>query len=135
MLGKKFDRQAVNQPIKARSRNDIMEAVEWLLNVAASPPLDIQFTSAGPLIRYAGPQPILHGKTNGAITARSGTTMGTGMVSPYQNDAGTLRALTGLPDVQVWNDLGGAVATGVYVKYALVDEEYTLITADCSGVA
>jgi hypothetical protein len=73
-------------------------------------------------------------KTTSAITARSGTTMGTGTVKFESSPGGTLADAAGSNiSRDVRSILGNPVPSGAYGYVAWVNGEWHLISADCSG--
>jgi hypothetical protein len=68
----------------------------------------------------------LLGKANGAITARSGTTPGTGNMEIWCNLAGTLTD-AGFADITVKNLLDTSAASGAYVEATLIGNDWLLL--------
>lgn len=67
--------------------------------------------------------------TTSTITARSGTTMGSGTADLYYRAGTTLTTTT--QSVTVRSQFGTSVASGVRIYVAWIDEGYEMIAADC----
>lgn len=74
-------------------------------------------------------------KTTGTISARSGETMGSGQANFYSARAAALSLCLGNASVKVYSKSGASIPSGVRGVVAWVDEQWELISADCSGVA
>lgn len=73
------------------------------------------------------------GKTSGAISARSGTTMGTGSVVRYKlvKVGSTVTLTTTSVTVSVWNYSGTSIADAKYCAVREVDGVPVVISAEC----
>jgi len=68
-----------------------------------------------------------HAKTSGTVTARSGTTLGTGSVDLLEDDLTT----TGVT-ITAKNTFSQSIASGTYcIVLLLASGDYTIISADC----
>lgn len=130
----KLPRQQAGQPIVARTINQIAASAEWSAKIKADPPLAIINTGAGPLLRLAGPIfGVYIGITDGTITARSGTTPGSGNVK-IQTWNGTALADLGVdvPVLSISSTTGG-IPTGTYCVVLRIMGAYWMITVDCGN--
>ena len=91
------------------------------IDSASSPPTITVLGSGG------GPQIAL---SSSSITARSGTTLGSGTVTPYQID-GTTLAATGADDYTVYNFSGTAIATAKYLVVTVINGVKVVTSVEC----
>lgn len=68
-------------------------------------------------------------KADSGVTARSGTTPGSGTVSIWCNVSGTLTDTT--MDVTAYNMSGGAVASAAYIQIKLIGGQWWVDVEDC----
>ncbi len=78
----------------------------------------------------AGGAPLVRAKTTSTVTARSGTTAGSGSATIYYRDGTTLTA-TAVTGQTVYNQFGTSVASGTYIWVSYVDDGFELISSDC----
>jgi hypothetical protein len=130
----KLPRQQAGQPIVARTINQIAASAEWSAKIKADPPLAIINTGAGPLLRLAGPIfGVYIGITDGTITARVGTSPGSGNVKIQTWNGSALADLgVDVPVLSISSTTGG-IATGVYVIVLRILGAYWLISVDCAN--
>jgi hypothetical protein len=130
----RLPRQKAGQPITARAMNRTTEAAEWATKIGASWPLGIISTVGGPFLRYLGQIFGAYvGVTDGTITARSGTTPGTGNVTLYGWNGSALVSIG--QDVVVWSisSTTGGIPTGTYCIVLRIYDAYWLISVDCGN--
>lgn len=136
----KLPRQQAGQPIVARTINRIAGAAEWASRIKADPPLAIISTGAGPLLRLAGP---LFGVyivvTSGTITARSGTTPGSGTAIVQTWNGTVLANLQSasstnvtIPVLSISSTTGG-IPTSTYCVALRIAGAYWIISVDCGN--
>jgi hypothetical protein len=68
--------------------------------------------------------------TTSAVTARVGTTMGSGSFQFVNSAGGTLTTLAGVGTFTGYNDNKNGWASGVYCKVVFMDGQWEFITAD-----
>jgi hypothetical protein len=124
------------QQILAGPIEVLRKAVEWLTTktvVSVTAPLQMRETPGGTTLSLIPQFDRTVGVTSSAFTARSGTTQGSGTFTPYYSSGGVLTVRgAALPAL---NFTGSTIATGVPMIAILVDSEWQIISADCSGVA
>jgi hypothetical protein len=125
-------RQKPNEPIEARTLRMTAEAAEWASRIKANSPLAIQATGAGPLLRLAGMLFSVYIATaNGTITARSGTTPGSGNAT-LQTWNGTVLASLGIDmPVKNFSAATGGISTGKYLVILKIMGAYWVISVEC----
>jgi hypothetical protein len=102
----KIEKPIPGAPIKAGDMAKATEACEWTSRIRANPPLAIESTAGGPLLRWAGQVlSIWLIKTTSAITARDGTTPGSGTAKLHLFDGTDLIDLD--DERTVYNFAGG----------------------------
>jgi hypothetical protein len=110
----------------------VCAAIERANNLSASPPVMLQTNPEGMHFtarRYPGE--IRHAKTTSTITARATATLGTGNADLYNNKAGVLTIEAPTNNVDVVNWTGVSIATTTWVLIAVIDGEWTVVSADC----
>jgi hypothetical protein len=132
MFSRNLPRQAANQPIAAKTINDIADAAEYASRLTSSDSIDIHSSSLGPILQDARPQPLFYAKTLGLISARSGTTLGSGDVDLGYNNQGVF-ASRKVPAIKAYSIFGSAISAGVIVFICRVEGQWTIIAGDCSG--
>mgnify|MGYP000098896992 FL=1 len=73
---------------------------------------------------------LIRAKTTGTISARSGTTAGSGTADIWKRSGSTL-STTSVTGVTVYNQYGSSVASGKYIWVSRVDDGYELISSEC----
>jgi predicted membrane protein len=84
------------------------------------------------------PGPVYHALTTSSVTARSGTTMGSGTFQLYLDNGATTGVMlvsAGLPDQTGYSISGTAWNTNVWCLVCRVNDRWKFITADCSGAS
>jgi hypothetical protein len=128
------DKQQVNKPIAARTLRTMAETCDWATRIQASSPLSIMSVAGGPLLRVAGALfSIYIVVTDGTITARSGTTPGSGTVFTTTWNGSVLTTTTNTFTVYNISSTTGGIATGVYGVMVKIMGSYWLITLDCGN--
>jgi len=123
--------------IGARDLNKLLDAIErCIINPGQSSGLDISQSQGGTSLRVRPPTNRYLGVTSGTITARSGTTPGTGTVTLYlySTSAGTVG--TSGVNVTVYNfsSTTGGIATSTYVWVEQdVDGNWWITSVDCGN--
>lgn len=128
------EKQKPGKPIVARTLRQMAETCDWATRIQADPPLSIQSTAAGATLRLAGYLfGVFIGKTDGTITARSGSTPGSGNVK-IQTWNGTALADLGI-DVAVLNisSTTGGIVDAQYCIVLRIMGAYWIITLDCGN--
>lgn len=82
------------------------------------------------LVSLLSPIVTLLGKASGSITARSGTTVGTGSMEIWYNNAGTLTD-AGFSDITVKNLSASAVTSGGYIQAKWIGSDWFVDFEDC----
>lgn len=118
------DNPAANQAIE-----EIVAAIERAANVVARPPIVIERLGTSTVIGYTSKPPYVIGKSSGTISARSGTTPGSGSVVLYFDNSGTLTASG--ETITVKNLSSTATSSGVWVGCAYDGIDYWLDWEDC----
>jgi hypothetical protein len=134
LWGRNHRKQKGGQPIMASTLRQLAETCDTVSRITADPPLEIVNTGGGMLLRLAGPLFGVHiGVTNGAITARSGGTPGTGNVT-IQTWNGTALASLGV-DVKAYSisSTTGGIPSGTYCIVLRICGSYWLISVDCGN--
>ncbi len=131
---KKHDYPAPGKPIVARDLRRVAQTADMVSQLRADAPLSVQVGFSGILIRYLGQ---VFGAyiavTSGTITARSGTTPGTGNVTPYGWDGTSLVTMgTTIPVYSISSTTGG-IPTNTYCIVLKIFGAYWIITADCGN--
>jgi len=73
---------------------------------------------------------LIRAKTTGTISARSGTTSGSGTADIWTR-SGTTLSVTSVTGVTVYNQYNSSVASGKYIWISRVDDGYELISSEC----
>lgn len=115
---------AANQAIE-----EIVTAIERAANLVARPPIVIERLGASTVIGFTSKPQYVIGKSNGAISARSGTTPGSGDVDLYFDDGGTLTASG--ETITVKNLSSTGTSDDVWVGCAYDGIDYWLDWEDC----
>jgi hypothetical protein len=130
-------KQKPDKPIEARTLRMLAETCDWISRIKVTPPLELTTFGGGPLIRFAG---VAGGQvaytTSGGITARSGTTAGTGSVYLVATtlSSGVCTLTTASEETTVYNFSGasGGIAGG---KYCWVEQEpgglWFVVSSEC----
>jgi hypothetical protein len=127
------------QKILAGPIEVMRKAVEWVVSktiVGVAAPLQLRETPGGSTISLIEMPAVFDrtiGVTSSAFLARSGATQASGTVTPYKAVAAALSS-RGEGTVTAYNFTGGTIATGVPVIMLLIDGQWQIISADCSGV-
>jgi hypothetical protein len=87
------------------------------------PPQRAQRGGRGGGLRYA--------KTTSTITARSGSTVGTGSADLYHLEGSTLTVDSPTTNVTLKSAFGTSVASGAWVILEFISGEWGLVSADC----
>ena len=127
---KRLQKVRPGDPINASDWNALIEMVlRNDIKVSAGCGLNISKTSNGTLISVPPRYNQRLAKTSSTISARSGTTAGTGTVTPQKFD-GTTIADSGYPDITVYLFSSSAsIASGKYCWIAQDLDGYWWITA------
>ncbi len=128
----RLPRQKAGHPIRARTINRIAETAEQISKFRVCPPLSLNMSAAGLMLRYLGP---LFGVyivlTDGSgISARSSTTPGTGNVI-IQTWNGTVMASSAGPKLPVRNWNVQAIGASKYGVVLLIYGSYWAIAFEC----
>jgi hypothetical protein len=126
--------QAPGKPIAAQTLRLTTEAAEWATRIRADAPLKVISTGFGPLIRYAGPIFGAYVAVSGGISARSGSTPGSGTATIQTWTGSTLADMTGsgaTPTVLNISSATGGIASGKYMILLKISGTYWVITAEC----
>jgi hypothetical protein len=131
---KTLTKQKAGDPITARSLRETAEVAEWAGKIRAESPLAVISSGAGPLLRLAGPLFGAYvGVTNGTISARSGSTPGSGNVTIQTWNGTALASLNiDVPVLYISSTTGG-LASGVYVILLKIYGRYWIIAVDCAN--
>ncbi len=128
-----------NQPITAKWARQLQDlVVRNSLDVSACTGLDIHQTSGGTVIAVDEstlPKLTVGKVDGGGITARVGTTPGTGTVSFYQlNDSGVLEDSGDGDTVYSISSTTGGIPSGTYVMCEQdVNDDYWVVSVDCGN--
>ncbi len=127
--------QQPGKPISAQTLRLTTEAAEWATRIRADAPLKVISTGFGPLIRYMGP---IFGAyvavSSGTITARSGSTPGTGSAVIQTWNGTTLANMAGSGATVTAKNISsatGGITTGKYMIILKISGTYWVITAEC----
>lgn len=115
---------AANQAIE-----EIVTAIERAANLVARPPIVIERLGSSTVIGFTSKPQYVIGKSSGTISARSGTTPGSGSVVLYFDNSGTLTASG--ETITVKNLSSTATSSGVWVGCAYDGIDYWLDWEDC----
>lgn len=126
----------VGDPIRADFLAQLAEACGLASGAGAAAPLSLQSTAAGPTMRYGGPIFGAYvGITTSTITARSGTTLGSGTVKIQSVNGTTTSDLGGGTPISVTayniSASTNTIASGKYVILMRIGGRYFIITAEC----
>lgn len=128
----KHKQQLPGKPISARTLRRMAQTCDWVAQVKAEPPLSVSTSFNGILFRYIGMLfSVYIAVTDGTITARSGSTPGTGNVT-LQTWNGTALASLGI-DKPVFNfsSTTGGIPTGKYCVILRICGSYWIISTEC----
>lgn len=128
----RLPRVRAGDPLSAAAWNALVDALNRnRLLLGQDSGIDAQYTPFGTALRAtAGGQAMTLALTSSAITARSGTTAGTGTATPKKFD-GTTISSTGEADLTVYNFSAatGGIASGLYVWLAADPDGYYWVTS------
>lgn len=99
-----------------------------VVRVSPGGELEARRTPSGTLIHLARYHCLFAGVTSGTITARSGSTPGSGSVVLYHLRPGSLAATK---TVTAYSVSGDSIAGSTYVTVGLVDGYYLILSVDC----
>ena len=123
------------QPLSARALRHMAETADWLNRVRVNPPLEIVSGAGCPTLRYAGPVYEAYiAVTTSTVTARSGTTPGSGQADLYGWNGTTLVPIAaGSVNFTVYNFSGtaGGIASGKYCVVQRIQGAYWIISVEC----
>jgi hypothetical protein len=120
MTGKTIQEPRPGDPITASWAASLVRFIRRnAINPIASPGLDVTQTADGTTIRLRNTPNRFVAKTSGGITARSGTTPGTGSVQVYDFDGSAL-ASDGSATVTVYSFSGTAIDAS---KYCWIEQD------------
>jgi len=129
----KIAQQEKGQPISAEALRHAGESLDWLVGIQVSPPLEMLSTANGPLIRYPGMLfEVYIGITSTAITARSGSTPGSGRVAIQTWNGVVLQPLA--TDAVIAFNISSnpaGIAGGKYCIILKIAGSYFIITSEC----
>jgi hypothetical protein len=132
---KRHKKQEPGEIIEARTLRELAETADATSQIQADPPLGIVAGTGGYFLRYIGPIFGAYIATaSGTITARSGSTPGTGTVVLQTWNGTALAAMTGPGatwPVKNWNSASGGVASGKYCVILKIYGVYWVINAEC----
>lgn len=130
---RRHHKQKPGYPIQARTLGQMAETCDWASQIQANPPLAIMSTINGPLLRLAGMLfSVYIAETTTTVSARSGSTPGSGTVQLQTWNGTVLAALSGAtPTVYNWNSASGGVATGKFCIILRIAGSYWLLVAEC----
>jgi hypothetical protein len=135
-LGKNHPRPKKGGPMLAADFVSIAETCDWISRLSVSPPLELASIGGGPRIRMAPFSGAELAISNGTISARSGTTAGTGFIY-YVYDmvaSGVCTLQTGTNSTAVFNYSGtaGGIPTGKYCWLATTPNgNLFVVSAEC----
>jgi hypothetical protein len=132
--GKIHKKQVGGQPIMASTLRQLADTCDTVSRLTADPPLEIVNTGGGMMLRLAGMLFSVYIVTaNGTITARVGTTPGTGNAT-IQTWNGTALASLGV-DKKVYSisSTTGGIPTGTWGIMLRICGSYWFITLDCGN--
>lgn len=125
----KIASQKPGQVISAQDLRHAGETLDWLSNIQAAPPLEILSTANGPLLRYPGMLFEAYiAITTSTITARSGSTPGTGTAKVETWNGSALADLGGPVSFTVYSVLPAPIASGAYVNILRIAGNYWIVT-------
>lgn len=123
--------------VSAAKLNKIVEVIQRIAITAPSPGtsngLEMSQDAGGTTLRVAFPATGLLALSSGTITARSGSTAGTGTVTLQTTDSsGNITSTSINLDVLNWNSATGGIASG---KYCWIGQDenrnWYVISAEC----
>ena len=130
----KIKRQRSGEVIEAKTLADTAEAAEFANKIRANPPLAIAAGAGGPLLRLAGMLfSVYIVVAHGAITARSGTTPGTGLATIQTWNGTVLASLSIDFTVKNISSTTGGIPDGTYGIMLRICGAYWFITVDCGN--
>lgn len=126
------ERQNPRQPIRAQTINYGVDARDMLDAITGAPGMEVNKGRNGVSIRLATQVSYVSwAKTGGGgIASRSGTTLGSGTVTVYQNRKGTLTATS--MTVTAYNGSDTAVAATAYIQIVWSDGFWSVFWEDCA---
>jgi hypothetical protein len=133
---RRHKKQRPDQVIEARTLRELAETADATSQIQADPPLGIVAGTGGYLLRYIGPifGAYIAVVNSGGISARSGSTPGSGQVTLQTWNGTSLAAMTGPGatwPVKNWNSASGGVASGKYCVILKIYGVYWVINAEC----
>lgn len=129
---KTHKKQKSGKPIEARTLADMARTCDWIARLQVEPPLSILSVGGGPLLRWAGMIfGVYIGITNGTITARSGSTPGSGRVDFQAWNGTTLQSMGTHQTCYNISSSSGGIVTGKYCIVLKISGVYWIITTEC----
>jgi hypothetical protein len=139
-LWRTHKKQTAGQPISARTLRTVAETADWIARADASAPFGMTSTAGGLFLRWAGQVFGAHVCiSSSTITARSGSTLGSGtatiqgIAASGSPAAPALTALSGVADIKVYNisSATGGIPSGKYMVVLKIAGFYFVITSEC----
>jgi hypothetical protein len=133
-IWRRHKKQQPGKPIEARTLREMAETCDFAAQPRAQAPLEFEAMANGPLLRLAGALfGVFIAVTSSTITARSGSTPGSGTATLQTWNGTVLAALSGVPDYTVYNisSSAGGIASGKYCILLRIAGAYWIITAEC----
>ena len=129
---RKLGRQLAGKVITARTLENLQEVGEFASRARALPPLSISSTPAGPLFRYAWPifQAYIGQVATGGISARVGTTLGSGNVA-IQNVDPSGNLTTSTMTVVAWNITTAMILANKYCVVLKIAGLWVILISEC----
>jgi TctA family transporter len=113
----------------------VAETCDWASQIKAQPPISVMGTAAGPLIRLAGMifSVYVGVVATGGITARSGSTPGSGNVTLQTWDGTALASLGITKKAYSISSTTGGIPSGTYCIILRICSAHWLISLDCGN--
>lgn len=128
-------KQKAGRPIEARTLRQMAQTCDWASQIRANPPLSIMATGNGPLFRLASMLLSVYIGVvgSGGVTARSGSTPGSGSVTLQTWNGTSLANFPGSASVTAYNisASGSGIASGKYCIILKIAGAYFIITSEC----
>ena len=129
-------KQKAGEPISAEMLAQMAETCDQMSRITAVPPLEFTWLPSGPVFRLAG---MLLGVyiaqvNTGGISARSGSTPGSGTVAIQQWNGTAFSSMAGTGatfPVKNWNSTAGAIAAGKWCVVLRIMGAYWVLAAEC----
>lgn len=132
MRFKKLHRQQPGRVIEAKTLADTAETAEWAGRLRAESPLEIISTVGGPLLRLAGMLfSVWIVTTTTTITARSGSTPGSGNADLLTFNGSTLVSIGVNVPILNFSAATGGLPSGTYGVVLKICGKYWIISAEC----